>query len=306
MVKNIGMIGVSEGNGHPYSFSAIINGYDKVGMQHSGWPGIFDYLEKQPESEFGIEGFKVSHVWTQSPEESKKIAAATNIARICEGVDDMVPAVDAVIIARDDWENHLSLAMPFLKAGKAVFIDKPLSLAPDELNAFLPFLRKGQLMSCSGLRYAKELDAYRQQCAIDFPKAINAAVVCDWEKYGVHLLDGIFSGIPFNVKSVYSVGDIPRSTTLECYDGKIINLLCLGQGPKTFSFTIFSDNHRQSFDVDDNFTAFKRTLVCFRDMIINKQIQIDPNLTLNIMKTLLAGNTSARENRVVGIDEITF
>ena len=76
MVKNVGMIGVSEGNGHPYSFSAIINGYDKAAMQQSGWSGIFDYLEKKPEGEFGIDGFKVSHVWTQSPEESKKIAAA--------------------------------------------------------------------------------------------------------------------------------------------------------------------------------------------------------------------------------------
>lgn len=27
-MKKIGILGVSEGNGHPYSFSAIINGYD--------------------------------------------------------------------------------------------------------------------------------------------------------------------------------------------------------------------------------------------------------------------------------------
>lgn len=303
---NVGMIGVSEGNGHPYSFSAIINGYDRDAMQLSGWTGIFNYLDKKLDSDFGIDGCRVSHVWTQSTEESQRIAAAAKIPHICEHLDDMLPAVDAVIIARDDWKTHLSLAMPFLEAGKAVFIDKPLSLAPAELKAFLPFLENGQLMSCSGLRYAKELDAYRQQCAIDSPKVINATVVCDWEKYGVHLLDGIFSGIPFNVKSVYSVGDEPRSTTLECYDGKIINLICLGQGPKTFNFTFFSDKHRQSFDVDDNFTAFKRTLLCFRDMVFTKQIQIDPNLTLNIMRTLLAGNTSVRESRVVAIHEITI
>jgi len=29
MIK-IGMIGLSEGNGHPYSFSAIINGYVNI------------------------------------------------------------------------------------------------------------------------------------------------------------------------------------------------------------------------------------------------------------------------------------
>ena len=28
----VGMIGMSEGNGHPFSFSAIINGYDDDGL----------------------------------------------------------------------------------------------------------------------------------------------------------------------------------------------------------------------------------------------------------------------------------
>ena len=36
MIK-IGIIGTSEGNGHPYSFSAIINGYDDKNMSMSGW-----------------------------------------------------------------------------------------------------------------------------------------------------------------------------------------------------------------------------------------------------------------------------
>ena len=42
MVKQIklGLIGLSEGNGHPYSFSAIINGYDKQAMQKSDWSVI--------------------------------------------------------------------------------------------------------------------------------------------------------------------------------------------------------------------------------------------------------------------------
>lgn len=306
MVKNIGMVGLSEGNGHPYSFSAIINGYDKAAMQRAGWPGIFAYLERKPKEEFGVEGFKLTHVWTQSAEESHKIAAAANISHVCEHVEDMVAAVDAVIIARDDWTSHFDLAMPFLRAGKAVFVDKPLSLAADDLNAFLPYMMSAQLMSCSGLRYAKELDGYRELCAAESPKVISATVVCDWEKYGVHLLDGIFSGIPFDVASVSSVGDIPRSTILECRSGKVISLTCLGQAPKTFSFSIFSDHHRESFEVDDNFTAFRRTLLCFRDMVFSKQIQIDPNLTLNIMRTLIAGNLSARENRVVRLDEVKF
>ena len=32
MILNLGVIGLSEGNGHPYSWSAIFNGYDSVEM----------------------------------------------------------------------------------------------------------------------------------------------------------------------------------------------------------------------------------------------------------------------------------
>ena len=33
MTLKLGVIGLSEGNGHPYSWSAIFNGYDSVEME---------------------------------------------------------------------------------------------------------------------------------------------------------------------------------------------------------------------------------------------------------------------------------
>ena len=37
MIKNIrlGMIGMNDGNGHPYSWSAICNGYDPIEMENA-------------------------------------------------------------------------------------------------------------------------------------------------------------------------------------------------------------------------------------------------------------------------------
>ena len=42
----IGIIGYSEGNGHPYSWSAIFNGYNRVLMESCGFTVIPRYLEK--------------------------------------------------------------------------------------------------------------------------------------------------------------------------------------------------------------------------------------------------------------------
>ena len=43
----IGILGFTEGNGHPYSWSAMFNGYDPEVMEECGFPVIPRYLEKQ-------------------------------------------------------------------------------------------------------------------------------------------------------------------------------------------------------------------------------------------------------------------
>ena len=56
----------------------------------------------------GWQGWKITHAWTQDPESTKKLCAA---CRIPHGVDDyreFLGKVDAVIIARDDYETPFS------------------------------------------------------------------------------------------------------------------------------------------------------------------------------------------------------
>ena len=58
----IGILGMTEGNGHPYSWSAMFNHYNKEEMETCGFPVIPRYLEKQPEHTFGIPGAKITCV----------------------------------------------------------------------------------------------------------------------------------------------------------------------------------------------------------------------------------------------------
>ena len=81
-MHKLGIIGLSYDNGHPYSWSAILNGYDKEKMAKCPWPNIFEYLNaKDPEAK-EVEGVQVTHVWTQDKEISKAIAAASLIENI--------------------------------------------------------------------------------------------------------------------------------------------------------------------------------------------------------------------------------
>ena len=58
MVKRVGVIGYSAGNGHPFSFSAIINGYSEEDFLTSGWPVINSYLKQREAEEFGFPVYK--------------------------------------------------------------------------------------------------------------------------------------------------------------------------------------------------------------------------------------------------------
>jgi len=303
----LGIIGLSEGNGHPYSFSAIINGYNDEYMRLSGWDNIYVYLKERDSADFGIEGTKVTHIWTQSIIESDKISKASNIDNIVNEYIDMINDVDGVIIARDDYKSHREIAKPFLEADKFVFIDKPLSLDIDDIKYFLPYLKNNRLMSCSGIRYAPELDKLRRNFD-DFGviKLVRGTIVKDWEKYAIHMLDGIFSIIPFDVKSVKYNRSNHESFTLFNFDGSIIEINALGNSEVTLRIEFYSDKKYYRADTINAFDSFRRTLWHFVDMIKNDKEQINTNLTINLMKILIAGMTSRSELREVSLSDINI
>jgi predicted dehydrogenase len=303
----LGIIGINDGNGHPFSFSAIINGYDRQGMKSSGWDVIYDYLEVRDASEFGFDNVQVTHAWTQDPEQTEKLARASRIPNTVVDIDDMLDEVDGVIIARDDYETHYPLAKTFLEKGKFVFIDKPLSLDIDELRFFKKYLEDGQLMSCAGARYARELDEIRASIAsFGEMKLIRGTVVNGMEKYGVHMLDGIFGVTGFRVKSVSCFQAKHTSMMIKNTDNSLIYIDALGDSSKTLQFDFWSDKKRFHAETNDNFSMFRRLLADFVQMMRTKAPVVDPELVLNTMKVLIAANLSIKENREVDIDEIVI
>ena len=303
----LGIIGINEGNGHPFSFSAIINGFDHDGMRDSGWDVIYEYLICRHASEFGFDGVQVTHAWTQDAEQTRKLARASKIPHVVADIDDMLDEVDGVIIARDDYETHFPLARKFLEKGKFVFIDKPLSLDVAELAFFRKYLEDAKLMSCAGARYARELDEIR--AGIDRfgeIKLIRGTVVNGMEGYGIHMLDGIFGVTGFQVKSVSCFQAKHTSMMIKNEDNSLIYIDALGSSAKTLQFDFWSDKKRFHAETNDNFTMFRRLLADFIGMIRTRKPAIDPELVINSMKVLIAANLSIKENREVDIDEITI
>lgn len=294
MVIRTGIIGFSEGNGHPFSFAAILNGYDEPSFVDAGWPVILDYLRRQPAERFGVGDARVTHAWTQDPAVTAKLCAACRIQHACSRVDEMLGAIDALIIARDDWESHAELALPFLRQGIPVFIDKPLTLDAEELASFMPFLESGKLMSCSGLRYAVELDALRVgDPSMGAIRLISGAVLNGPDKYGIHLIEAVASlGGDFAFPLALTRLQAPHDSFLLHYENGVpFHLDCLGNVGKTFHLSVFGERAHCSIDLHDNFSAFRRTLQRFFAMVQSTVPAIDPAETVRIMRLLARART---------------
>lgn len=293
MVIRTGILGLSEGNGHPFSFSAIVNGYEDAEFAKAGWPGIHEYLKRQGPERFGIDGARITAAWTQDPEVTKRLCAACRIESACATPQDMLDAVDAVIVARDDWETHAGLAMPFLERGAAVFVDKPLSLDDTVLARFEPYLRRGKLMSCSGLRYAVELDGFRIPFAeweTGATRLVVGTVLNGLERYGIHLIEAMASlGGPFAEPVAVTRFEAPHETFLiRLADQTVFLINCLGPVAKTFHLSVFGERGHRHVDLHDNFSAFRRTLEAFFGMVRSGVPPIAPDETLRLMRLIAA------------------
>jgi hypothetical protein len=296
----LGVIGLSEGNGHPFSFSAIINGFDDELFGDVGWPVIHKYLRRQRAESFGIKHLAVTHVWMPKKAVSRKLSAACRIPTVVDRPQDMLDVVDGVLILRDDWSSHMPLAKTFLEKGVPVFVDKPLTLDAAELDWFLPFVEEGKLMTCAGLRYAVELDCVRHGMGeYGRIQSIHCAVTNDWEKYGVHMIDAIFSIVsarPISVRR-HNAGS-HDVYSLEMNDGSSLVIEVCGNVGPLFNISVVGQEKASSHDLLDNFSSFKRLLQDFSQMLVDGKPPIPLEDVEMSIKTLIAGRNAEVSGRL--------
>lgn len=266
----LGVIGMSEGNGHPYSWSAICNGYAPEPMAECGFPVISHYLAQQSWPEARIPGALVTHVWTQDKALSRRIAQASLISHVVAEPTAMLGQVDALLLARDDAENHLSFAAPFLQAGVPVYIDKPIALSQERLRELYRLQQyEGQIFTCSALRYAKELmldEADRER--IGPIRHIQASTPNGWDKYAVHVIEPVLNlvGRPALMASAQArpIAEKGRAVSLVFDGGITVDFMALGKNVASpLSLRIHGERGWHDLVFADSFSAFKSALVAF-------------------------------------------
>jgi hypothetical protein len=298
MAKKIklGIIGISEGNGHPYSWSAIINGYDKFNMARCPFPVIPEYLSRQkyPE-EFLTDLAEVTHIWTQDISVSQNIALTTRIPNICQKKEEMIGEVDAVLLARDDAENHYTNAKLFLKAGIPIYIDKPFAVTMNDANKLWSICTfENQIFTCSAIQFAKEFDVINFE-EIGRPHSIWAIVSKSWNKYAVHIIEPVLRLIPergalLNIEKLPILINDNVGVQVKWSSGLIAQFQTTGSLPAPLSIRILGDRGQIDLLFEDSFYAFKAALKKFINVVINKEENIPRNFTKEMVQILEKGN----------------
>jgi len=290
----LGVLGLSEGNGHPYSWSAIFNGYDKQVMSECAFPVIPAYLSRQEFPRDAIPDARVTHVWTQDRELSRHVAAAARIENIIDEYEEMIGQVDAILLARDDAENHRTMSAPFLQAGLPVYIDKPLALSVAEAEKIYSMEKyPGQIFTCSALGCARELRVTPDQLSeIGELKQIEARIGNSWEKYAVHIIEPVLritgdQGDPARVQVETKEG--VHRVTATWSTGLVTRFSTHGEAPVAPEIVLIGRTGSLSLAFKDTYAAFKSALESFVAVARRQKSPVSKELVMKIVRIIEAG-----------------
>ena len=300
MIK-LGIIGISKGNGHPYSWAAIFNGYNKKFMQQCPFPVIPQYLFEQTFPEDSIKNAKVTHIWTQDKKLSEHVAKSSNIENIVNKKTDLIGKVDAILLARDDYQNHFEMSKPFIEAGLPIYIDKPLTITTKEAKKLFSLEKyNNQIFTCSALSFAKELQlTEKEKKEIGSISHIDAIIIKDWNKYGIHVIEPVMKILSNNYKNPENI-QIKKTIVQKTNDKKTAffkfpnnittTITTLGNAKSPITIRIFGKNGFKELTFKDTFSAFKNSLQKFINIIEKKDHNIPRHFTLKVIAAIEKGN----------------
>lgn len=298
----IAMIGMIEGNGHPYSWSAIINGYDPEKMVLCPYPAIPEYLGRQPLESVRVEGARVTHVWTDDPADAPKVAAASLIENVVEKPEDVIGKIDAVIIATDDGNDHVRRARPFVEAGLPVFVDKPLATNLADLRQFFRWKTEGRaLLSTSGMRYAPEMllsESLRE--ALGDLRWITSFTCKTWGRYGIHALEAVYPLLGTGFVSAQTIHQSGSDVVhLLHHSGCQVTLAAMHDAFGSFGAVhLYGTKGQLALSLKDTYSAFRAQLIAFIDMVRTGDPPFFFQQTIELMAIIIAGIRSREQGGI--------
>ena len=175
--------------------------------------------------------------------------------RITSSMEEMLDLVDVVMIETNDGRPHLEEVLPAFKAGKTVFIDKPVAA---NLKGVLEIYKKAQeyeasVFTSSALRYVKnatEIDKEAVRGAFTYSPANLEKNHTDLFWYGIHGVELLYTVMGTGCVEVTQVQHTEAEDMVIGYWGgnRVGTFRGIRSGKRDFGGTVFLENNIITLD----------------------------------------------------------
>jgi predicted dehydrogenase len=220
----IGIIGLD--TSHCIAFTKILNA-EKPAPALANCPVVAVYPKGSPDIESSV---------SRVPDYTKQIQELG--VDVVDSIEELLTRVDAVLLETNDGRPHLEQVRPVLKAGKPVFIDKPIAGSlQDAITIFREAKQAGvPLFSSSSLRFGKNTQAVRggslgmiTHCETSSPASIEKTHP-DLFWYGIHGVESLFTVMGTGCQSVQRTSEDGQIVVTGKWDGDRVGIFREGKG----------------------------------------------------------------------------
>ena len=277
MIK-IGVVNID--TSHPLSFSKILGAGGRA-----QYTAIFNDGFREDDE---IEGFM------------KTVGIKHRLASI----DEMADLVDIGFLHGCNWDKRIDQAMPFIRRGKPVFIDKPVAGSLADCDRLEKLAAEGAvILGSSSVRYADEIVEYMAKPASERGDVIHAygTAGVDEFSYAVHIVEALSAILGMGAESCMYCGKAGAGENImETYYVTYENgcgatyTTCSGTW-QPFELVMMTSQTTCSFRIDTNhiYKALLDRICDYMETGLNKLAPVSE--LVESVKIMLAGKVS-RDN----------
>ena len=218
--------------------------------------------------------------------------------KIVPSIDDLLTHVDCVLLETNDGRPHLEQLRPVLKAGKPVFIDKPIagSLA-DAAAIFREAKQAGvPLFSSSSLRYGANTQAARagkfgriMHCETHSPASLEPTHP-DLFWYGIHGCESLFTVMGTGCRTVQRSSEDGKIVVTGKWDDGRVGIFREGKGYGGYAKGDKGEGEVGSYD------TYRPLVVEIVKFFRTGKVPVDPQETLELFAFMEAADESKRQD----------